>query len=113
MIQDPLVIKNLRSWLVTYSDQEKLVELGDNAEERYSTWLEMLAAYDDATEELEDVKARLASVEADAKERERKLRTALSFFASVIKSGEPWSDTCQWFIDQAFTVAPAEQEVTP
>lgn len=41
------------------------------------------------------LKALLDEDEAAAKAREAKLRACLGFFASVIKSGEPWTATCE------------------
>ncbi len=57
-MRDPLVIQNLRAWVTTYADPARQAELGENAEERYQTWVDMLAAYDDLAAELEFVMTR-------------------------------------------------------
>lgn len=44
-----------------------------------------------------------------AMEREERLRRCLGFFASVIKSGEPWTDTCQKDYDEALAADPKEE----
>jgi hypothetical protein len=37
--------------------------------------------------------------------REQKLERCLGFFASVIKSGEPWTETCEWEFREALEPA--------
>lgn len=70
-MQDPVVIKTLRKWIYTYGDPENRAQLGENAEERYQTWLDMLLAYEYVLDELETTKrllelttARLQNYEA-------------------------------------------------
>ena len=47
------------------------------------------------------IEPTFAALLVKSKEERMVLRECLSFFASVIKSGEPWTDTCQHKFDSA------------
>lgn len=60
-----------------------------------------------------DLTARLASacmsllaMELARDKRLARARSAVAFFASVIKSGEPWTPSCQEALDEALAVQP-------
>ena len=52
-------------------------------------------AFDHAVRAVDTALAAKEAELAAVKAREAKLRACLGFFASVIKSGEPWTATCE------------------
>jgi hypothetical protein len=81
----------------------------------HSEWLRGIGGrFADVADELERYKLKLSEMEAqlaavrngaDEAHREiNKLRKCLIFFASVIKSGESWSETCEQEYRSAFGI---------
>jgi len=62
--------------------------------------VELAHAQTDNTELRHNIEALRTKILRDTAELEQ-LRAALGFFASVIKSGEPWTQECQRQLDRA------------
>ena len=80
----------------------------------HSEWLRGIGGrFADVADELERYKAKLSEMEAEIarlnklrkdSEKIARLEKCLIFFASVIKSGESWSETCEQEYRSAFGI---------